>query len=65
MTGTGCRSRRDDYPGGSVLIKLYAGFLRQMNREVLSQYETITVGETPNATVEDCLRKVSAAAPGR
>lgn len=30
-------------------------YLREMNREVLSKYDTITVGEAPAATVEDAM----------
>lgn len=31
-------------------------YLQEMNREVLSKYDVITVGETPNVTVEDAKR---------
>ena len=54
------------FPDGEITVHEFSDFypvvanhpkvheyLRQMYREVLSQYETITVGETPNATVED------------
>ena len=36
-------------------------YLQEMNREVLSRYDIMTVGETPNATVEEAARYTNAA----
>jgi Glycosidases len=63
-------SKKPDYPDGPVIQNkeygsYYAGaangprvhdYLQEMNREVLSHYDIVTVGETPHTSAEEAVR---------